>query len=398
LSFAVPYGLALQALEVTRIRTTLLPPEIATARMVRRKKPWAVLTAAGVLVGASLAMVANGASYNRVHTDNFNTAVAKAEEFGGKVKGAAGAYEGEKGTFAGAKKEIEDLVVGRRNMDWMELFNTINDCLPYDDNPAQKPINMRDVISVTHIAAKKEADVSKWFNATTATGMELQRQYMLPADLAAPPSGEGYVVTVHGMHWHHDENDPQQRGRDVLYLQRTLLANLQKPLLELSNGFKRDVGRLGISHATVASFAELEEYALKPGARKQEKGSRVDLATAAQKGAAGTPLTSGFGAAGSEAGQEAAYAGQNNAAYTEGDAGFSGNITNQFTGGTAGPPGTIQVAPGQAPPAGVDLENYDLLHKTTFQIQFVYRPRPKADRDKPIENAAPAEAATSETM
>ena len=46
LTFVVPYGLALQTLKLTDIHTTLLPREIAVARKIRRKKPWAVATAA----------------------------------------------------------------------------------------------------------------------------------------------------------------------------------------------------------------------------------------------------------------------------------------------------------------------------------------------------------------
>ncbi|MDX1970512.1 MAG: type IV pilus assembly protein PilM, partial [Planctomycetaceae bacterium] len=42
LTFAVPYGLALQTLKLTDIHTTLLPRDIAVARKIRRKKPWAV--------------------------------------------------------------------------------------------------------------------------------------------------------------------------------------------------------------------------------------------------------------------------------------------------------------------------------------------------------------------
>ncbi|MEX0585700.1 MAG: type IV pilus assembly protein PilM, partial [Pirellulales bacterium] len=49
LSFGVSYGLALQALGQTRVRTSLLPPEITTARMIRRKKPWAVAACAALM-------------------------------------------------------------------------------------------------------------------------------------------------------------------------------------------------------------------------------------------------------------------------------------------------------------------------------------------------------------
>ena len=42
--------LALQAIGKTRIRTTLLPPEIAMDRKIRSKKPWAIAAAAGLLL------------------------------------------------------------------------------------------------------------------------------------------------------------------------------------------------------------------------------------------------------------------------------------------------------------------------------------------------------------
>ena len=398
LSFAVPYGLALQALEVTRIRTTLLPPEIATARMVRRKKPWAVLTAAGVLVGASVAMVANGSSYSVATSKNFVDAEAAAKTFGDAVGAAKGAYDGETGKFATAKSNVEKYVVGRRSMDWMDLFNAINDCLPYDENPGAKPIALRDVISITHIGcSKKEADVNTaWFAKVTAPGptAENVKQTMAAADLAAPPSGEGYIVTVHGVHWHYDENDPQ--GRDVLYLKRTLLANLQKPKVERS-GYQRDVVRAGISHAAVVAFDDVRELVPKPGVRKIQPKSRVDL-SAAPQGNAGTPYGA-QGALGSEGGLALGGLpeGPSAGAYgSEGGAGFAGMVANQLQGGSTGP-GVIQIQQGAALPADLNLADYDELNKTTFQIQFIYKPVPKADRDKPKEggDAPPADGAAA---
>ncbi|HVJ84944.1 MAG TPA: type IV pilus assembly protein PilM [Caulifigura sp.] len=390
LSFAVPYGLALQALEVTRIRTTLLPPEIATARMVRRKKPWAVLTAAGLLVGASVAMVGNGISYGRVHSQTFTDAEGKAKTFGEGVAGAGTAYTAEKDTFASAKKKIEDLVVGRRSMEWMELFNAINDCLPYDENPSQKAIRDRDVISLTHITAKKEPDVNTaWFTKITAPGpmSEIAKQNMAPTEFAAPPSGEAYVVTLYGMHWHHNPDDPT--ANDVLYLRRTLLANLQKQVLERS-GFVRDVGKMGISHATVVAFDDLRELVPKPGTRKIHKQGRVDI-SAGPQGTGGVPF-GGAGVGTEGAGFTPSFGGQPGM-----DPGsFSGNIASQFSGGNSGS-GVITLAPGANLPPDFNPNEYDELYKTVFQIQFIYKPTPKADRDKPKEEGGetpPADGTT----
>ena len=74
LSFPVCYGVALQALRQTRIRTSLLPREISTARTIARKKPWAVAAAAVLLV--ALAMSATGFAhvYNSVSEKQFGEA------------------------------------------------------------------------------------------------------------------------------------------------------------------------------------------------------------------------------------------------------------------------------------------------------------------------------------
>ncbi len=78
-------------------------------------------------------------------------------------------------------------------------------------------------------------------------------------------------------------------------------------------------------------------------------------------------------------------------AFGEGDlSGLAGSYTSQLSGAGSGP-GTIQLQQGAALPPGVNLNDYDELNKTVFQIQFIYKPVPKGpERDKPREEAAPA--------
>ncbi|GBD36879.1 Cell division protein FtsA [bacterium HR36] len=54
LTFGVAYGLALQGLELAKIRTNLLPPELHRERFIRAKKPWLAATAAALLIGVTL--------------------------------------------------------------------------------------------------------------------------------------------------------------------------------------------------------------------------------------------------------------------------------------------------------------------------------------------------------
>jgi type IV pilus assembly protein PilM len=50
LSFAVPYGLAIQGLKQSRLQTNLLPQEVKMERLIRGKKPWATAAAAALLI------------------------------------------------------------------------------------------------------------------------------------------------------------------------------------------------------------------------------------------------------------------------------------------------------------------------------------------------------------
>ena len=79
-AFGVCYGLALQGLRDTKIKTNLLPREIANDRMVRAKKPWAVGAAAVVLLGLSVSFGSHWRAANSVRMEgHFEPAVKQAE-------------------------------------------------------------------------------------------------------------------------------------------------------------------------------------------------------------------------------------------------------------------------------------------------------------------------------
>src|SRR6185437_1431068 len=65
-AFGVCYGLALQGLRDTKIKTNLLPREIAQDRMIRAKKPWAVGAAALVLLGFAVSFGSHWRAANSV--------------------------------------------------------------------------------------------------------------------------------------------------------------------------------------------------------------------------------------------------------------------------------------------------------------------------------------------
>ena len=162
LGFAVPYGLTLQALGLSRIRTSLLPPEISAARRVRKKKPWVVATAASMLVGFSLSTVGNAFSYQAVHTPQFESAQKEAEGFKGEIGSLGLAYGAQTSQFTASQDRLNQLVTGRRDLSWMEVINAITDSLPSDPEGkefAADEINLRNQISLSEISSDRVQDV-----------------------------------------------------------------------------------------------------------------------------------------------------------------------------------------------------------------------------------------------
>ena len=51
LSFAVSYGLCIQGLGKGRLSTNLIPRELVTSRLIRHKKPWALLALTLFMLG-----------------------------------------------------------------------------------------------------------------------------------------------------------------------------------------------------------------------------------------------------------------------------------------------------------------------------------------------------------
>lgn len=363
LSFAVPYGLALQALGISRIHTTLLPPEIATARMVKKKKPWVVATAASMLLGFSLATIGNGLSYATVHTDEFAKAEEEAKNFGSEVSTLKGNYEGEVGKYSATGERLAKLIDERRDVrSWTELYNTVLDCLPRDDENADIPpeeINLRNRISLTSFTTDKVADLSTWYS-----GLNTQvKEFMTPEDKENGPSGEGYVVTLTAQHWHHDPNDVVE-GQGVQYVVATFLKNLKQSTIHREGYPLRHVRVMGITHPTITDFSRQIDRISVSGDRPPTTASRVNLKNPGRAGGSGLPGGPGYGAE------------EPDDLYSRGPMGATGPM-----GGTTRP------------------EDIKELNRTDFTIQFVWTPTPLEERVLPETEAAtegsePTEAAT----
>ncbi len=362
LTFAVPYGLALQLLKQTRIHTSLLPPEIKRARMIRQKKPWMVAAAATLLGGFALSMMGNGVTYSAVNTEGFANAEKEAQSLSSQLGTFDSNYTAAEGEFESLRTDAKDLVLGRRDLTWLELYKSINECLPRDRVEADgMDIEERHRVSISQITSEHKGDVGEWFTKLTP-----QQTDTLPEkERATPPTGEGYVFTLVGKHFHHNEKDTSEMGG--AYIEKALLPKLNSWQVKTEDGGYQDVGRMGISHAVLLE-APRNKVPFYPGgipqmAAQGAEGEERRVKLGQQPGAFGGGMRpGGYGQPGYG---PSAYGPQ---------------------GGAPGQPGL---------PPGANNPDVKEIWQTDFVVQFVWTPIPEDQRTATPEEA-PAGDGTEE--
>lgn len=355
LTFCVPYGLALQTLKLTDIHTTLLPPEIAIARKVRRKKPWAVATAATLLVGMSMSVAGYGAVWQSVSEGRFGDQEKNAEGIDTEAKGLKSKYEGEEKKYGQLQtdgKKLVSMLDTREN--WLEVYKAIDDCLPRDEG------NMRDEteifkmarITIRAMTCRKYDDLNAWFGDTKIM-TEGVKNYMTEEDRKTGPKGPGYVFTLNCVHYH-DEKDNRSKGSGVNYVINTFLKDLQDWTVTRGS-VETPVRVIGISHATISDSTPPNLILFWPNGKPTDR----------QRQSGGGP--GGFGITG-----------------------FATGAVPTSGAGPGGGPG----APGSRPTFAEDDKGPNKpieVPQTLFTIQFAWQPTLPANRkQRPAPAAAPA--------
>lgn len=373
LSFGVAYGLAIQALGQAQIRTSLLPPEITTARKIRRKKPWAIAACAVLMLGYAISTIVNANAYAKPHSDAFATAEKAAKEVTDEVTGYQTAYDAAKTKFESTRSEVNTLIDDRRDLTWLEAYNAVLDCLPRDegdDQDTNTEIEDRELISLSHFTSRKLADVGEWFNSLS----DEQKGQMLKRDGSAAPTGAGYVITLQGQHWHYNDN-PRDSG--LAYLQKSLLHNLQQPTAQVPDMPARDVRNMGITHATVMYYQTIPVVYDPLGVMRNSKDPYSGLRSAGQR----------FGAAtgGARFGGGGAFGNNRVADDDEDGVGAFGGGAPAYAGGAFG--GGRNAGFGARPGRGVNIdprslpEDVRMIKQCDFEIQFVLQPIPQEERE-----------------
>ncbi|MFO1004018.1 MAG: type IV pilus assembly protein PilM [Planctomycetaceae bacterium] len=404
MTFAVPYGLALQAIGKTRIRTTLLPPEIAVGRKIRSKKPWAIAAAAGLLLAMGVSTMGSASVLKSYGVEKWDDEQKLVDQVQSEISSQDSAFSAEEGGHAKILENIGQLVapLEKRSL-WMELFKAINECMPYDEGDAldQADITLQKKLRITSVTAKKVEDVSAWHKKFVDAEKTLD---FAELDQAPPAAEKGYIITLKGHHYFNNKEKHDFSEIDGLFVEKTLVANLRKWTLQ-SGGVEIPVGKIGISYPIVAwSLLEREQYdpnrrigSQMTGAGGFGAGGYAGMAPGMPGGMLGSG--EGYPSSGEGMGLAEGYA----AADPTGLAGPgypSAGVPGSYPGmeGSSGGPGS-QIA-GARGPLFKEAEKKELkvIDRTDFIVQFVWKPtveRDRKDADPRVPESTGAEGTTA---
>ncbi len=304
LSFAVAYGLCLQGLGRSELKTNLLPEEIVRTRLVRGKKPWMVAGAAAILAGLTFNYYSHVAAWSEAE----NQAMKDAEARAASVQTTATGFESQSTeihtAFDAIKTTGEKLVSNiEGRLRWLELLKALDAALPKDDRPAEerketaKDISSRNELHIVAMETQHFTDLGTEWLSVVQTAYDDAKGKSATDDAAAPLdaaqldeavdtsadatataeatggalTGPGWVVQLTGHHYHNADST-NERGE---FVKNTLIKNLEEGTVSLPDGPEGalvDVPMqdLAISHAWLVRDQKLSEELIDPEAITQD--------------------------------------------------------------------------------------------------------------------------------
>ena len=290
LSFAVAYGLCLQGLGKSEIRTNLLPEEIVRSRLVRAKKPWAVAGVAALFLG----MTFNYAMHVSAWRDTATDEMADAERLAKTVQDQSNTFKNASSqirtNFDNIKKTGENLVSNvEGRLLWLELTKAIAAALPRDERPPEEreetaeDISSRNELHIIAVDQQHFDDLAgEWYSQVETAyqeargidggegadgaggdGMDIMGGFDGGGDAGGGQgdlSGPGWVVQFTGYHYHNGDIQNESKR----FVDNTLIKKLEEGSVELPDGpngelIKVSFADLGISHPWVMHESKIRD-------------------------------------------------------------------------------------------------------------------------------------------
>lgn len=235
-TFAVSYGLCLQAMGLAQIQTSLVPREILTQRLIRAKKPWTLAGLTALMLGMSTHYAFMEQSWSTTRDDLWKSSISKVDD----MKKYSDDHSTTDSGLSSKLTYLNSLgqeVSGNaeRRLKWLEIIKAINAAVPrttYPDGkvptPKELPYSQRKDIHVTSADTKHYEDLADWWSDKVklrhaeelrswarVTGKFRdatdEERAAFDDEIAneTGPSGPGWVVELRCYHYY---NDPNNRG------------------------------------------------------------------------------------------------------------------------------------------------------------------------------------------
>lgn len=262
LSFAPAYGLCLQGIGQSQLKTNLLPREIQVERIIEAKKPWVLAAASFLLGGAALGLLFSASQWFRVSDSYTLNGIAWKDSFSeverraNRSKALVATDDEQKTVLNNIKTISTELTSSSLDKTtWIELYEAIEQALPKDPritdravDPKNIPFADREVIYVDSIESGFLADMASWEGLVQPlqAGMVLAQDGPAAADsgsAATPPAaatdpaagavppatltGPGWVVELQAHHYHNSVRMMQEADSSRQFVIRTLINNLK---------------------------------------------------------------------------------------------------------------------------------------------------------------------------
>jgi len=394
-SFAISYGLAAQAFSKQAIQTSLLPPDIKQARLVRKKKPLVLAASLLFMLGFTAMFLGTVKAWTKVSNSEFTSAVESAKSVATKGASLKSDYEAAKGAFSSEKIKGDSLVVSNNEkLMWPQLLQTINAYMP--DPVTEKKLNvtspsdqLRLAKLAVHIDQIKPAyrnDLAvEWYDTLDSVNPSA-KSTMAPYDVKEgnTPTGEGWVIQIVGHHY--NPYPGKVKNEDNMgplgYIRNDILKRLQGA----------GPRRFGLSHAALVWMTEDKQWTTEKAA------STNGLSANAIPLIAAVGPVGGGGGEGGGAGAEGGMAAMMGMMGGMGGGGKGGMGDMQEAAGGGGMGRGMMGMMGGGMGGGADAkakEKLTFLVRTDFLIQMVWKPLSEENVPKSLEElqAALTEAA-----
>ena len=298
LSFAPCYGLCLQGLGKSQLKTNLLPNELVVERIIKAKKPWVLASVGLLMLGCVLglffkqnALWAVSQDYKGTSQASWSEAISKAQNAKTTSSRLVSVDEEQKTYLKKLNLIAKGLSSATDNKTlWMEMYSALFQSLPKDPkieelraqgittvSPQEVPFAGRGEIYIDHLETQYFSDLAEWYEEIkdiyvrqTLSGEELRALvgggdeddsdddgvYYSDDDSEGPsgPSNamsekSGWVIEIQAHHFHNFIGD-ESKISEADYVRQTLINSILNEDVTLPDGVYK-FSDLGVAFPTI---------------------------------------------------------------------------------------------------------------------------------------------------